>query len=234
MAIKIGYCASPGQKQNAWFAFDPTYHPVREMPLSDGPLRRCPASIEYLSSAFNVHVPYDFAFTVVKDVVGNRQVVVDYERTTINERIAHQVVDLSDADHGTIQINVHPFWVFISDEPGVVMSVGAAHNQTNPHPIRGQFNIFQWFRPVSYAIDFEYGKQIVIEKNKPIYQVKFWHPKEKNFSLEECTVTPEVFEHHSGQYIRSIIKYSGWDRIFKYAEKRRPAKVLKFRNDDQK
>ena len=229
MPIKIGYCASPAEKQTGWLAFEPTYHPVREQISSEGPLRRCPASIEYSASAFNVSVPYDFVFSVERGPHGTSQVNVDYEKTTVNEKIAQHLIDLTDAENGTIQINVHPFWIFISDEPNVLMTVLSAHNQINPHPIRGQFNIYNWFRPVSYAINFQYGETISIHRNSPIYQVKFYHPKETRFTLHECLVTPEIFEHQTGQFMRGLTKHVNWNRVFNYSSMRRPRHVLKFK-----
>lgn len=232
MTIKIGYCSSPGQHTSALLAFEPTFHPQREMAPSTGPLRRCPASIDYSQSAFNVSLPYDLAFTIQQDGFGKPMMIPDMSRTTLAEPIAVQALDImTDIEGKTAQLTVSPNWVFISDTPGVLLTLTSAYGQTNPPPIRGQFDIYNWFRPVSYAFTYEYGVPMFIQRNTPIYQVKFYHPKETRFTVSECLITKEIEDHQRGQFMRRINSLTNWPQVFEFAKTRRPKKVLKFLSD---
>lgn len=229
MTIRIGYCSSPGQHSSAPLAFEPGFHPQREMAPSAGPLRRCPASIDYTNSAFNISLPYDLAFTIERDAVGNPIMIPDMSKTTLAEPIARQALDLlTDVEGQTAQLTVSPNWVFISDTPGVILTLTSAYDQTNPPPIRGQFNIYNWFRPISYAFTYRFGEPMFIQRNSPIYQVKFYHPTESRFVVSECLITKSIEDHHRGQFMRRINSLTNWTQVFQFAKNRRPKKVLQF------
>lgn len=228
MTIKIGYLPDSISSSNGALAHEPAFHPRRPAPTRAKKARSCPAISDYNCSAFDFYVPYNLTFTVNRVDSGQFGISIDHQKTTIGEQWLRSSFELSFADEGTIQLGVHPFWMFISDEPGVVVTQLSAHNQTNPSPIRGQFNCYDWFRPLTYAFEFESGKEINITNDSPIFQVKFYHPNETNFVLQECEMTPEIARMASGSSLRSFNRKTKWNKVFAFAGQRRPKNVLQF------
>lgn len=227
MAIKIGYLSDPG---NGWpfLTHDPTYHPVREQNPEPISLGRCPAVIDYVSSAFNVHVPYDFSFTVTKKENGDPLINCNPSETTLNPSFINNAVQLHHARSGVLQITVHPFWVFISDTPDVYVEQTSAFGQTNPEPIRGKFDCYKWIRPLSYGITFKYDEPVKIKRGSPIFQVKFHHPKENKFSLHECEATPEIKKFLMASQLRGFNRATKWTSVFDFTGRRRPRNLVHF------
>lgn len=233
--IKIGYCAS-GTVHEPYLslASHPVFHPKREELPVRGKATRCPAFAEYVASAFNIHIPYDLAFRIRKTPSNEVFVEFDRKNTSLPENALGSCIVPNDIDDGVIQLSIHPFWIFISDTPDVIMTVQGAQQQTNPDPIRGQFNIYNWFRGTSYAFKAEVDQEITISKDSPIYQVKFYHPTETNFTVSECYKNDFITARESGQHLHGMIGKMRWSNVFDFNKKRRPAKVLNFIDEDGK
>ena len=229
--IKIGYCAS-GQEMDyhTSLAHHPAFHPVREELPVRGKATKCPAFAEYCQSAFNIHVPYDLRFRVKKAANGD-QSFVEFDRsftTSMGDFAFHNGISIEDIDDGVLQLSMHPFFMFISDDPNVSVTVLSAQGQLNPEPIRGQFNIYNWFRGTGYAFKATYDTWYTITKDSPIYQVKFYHPTETNFVVSECIKTPFIMSRETGQHLHGLIGKQKWSQIFDFNKNRRPKKVLQF------
>jgi len=231
--IKIGYVASgPALDYYSSLAHHPTFHPVREEIPVRGRALRCPAFNEYCQSAFNIHVPYDLKFRI-KRAPQNKEPFIEYDRsqTSLDEEGCGHALALQDLDDGVAQLSLHPFFMFLSDTPDVIMTVLGAQGQTNPEPIRGQFNIYNWFRGTSYAFKVEEEKWYTISRSSPIYQVKFYHPSETHFLVAEALKTPFLDSRESGQRLHGMIGPQKWPSIFDFNKKRRPKKVIQFLNE---
>ena len=228
MAIKIGYLADTVSSSNGTLASEPAFHPRRPSPVQGKKTKRCPAISDYNGSAFDIYVPYNMTFVITRNNDIHLGVSIDHQKTTVEERWLRSCFEMSFADEGTVQLGIHPFWMFISDEPDVIVTQLPAHNQTNPHPIRGQFNCYNWFRPITYAFEFESGKEINITSDSPIFQVKFYHPTESNFVLQECEMTPNIAKIADGSGLRSFNRKTKWNKVFEFSGQRRPKKVLQF------
>lgn len=228
MTIEIGYIPDPSSPLSIALSHDPVYHPIREQNPEPETLGRCPAVVDYVLSAFNVHVPYDFSFTLSRRDNGEVSVHYHSEKTTLSAEYLHRSLQLTHATNGVIQVLIHPFWTFISDTPEVYVEQTSAYEQTNPEPIRGKFDCFKWIRPLSYGIKVEFDKEVVITKDSPIYQVKFHHPREKRFVLKECVITPEIINQLAGSSLRSMNKSTNWSKIFEFSGRRRPKSLVRF------
>jgi hypothetical protein len=228
MTIKIGYLADSVSSSNSYLAHEPAFHPRRAERPNGKKTRQCPAIVEYQTSAFDFYVPYDLVFTVIRHDDGRFGISIDNQKTSVDERWLRSAFELTFAEEGTVQLGVHPFWMFVSDEPGVVLTQLPAHNQSNPHPIRGQFDCYRWFRPITYAFEFESGRPIEINSNSPIFQVKFYHPTETKFILQECEMTPDIARISQGSSLRNFNRKTNWKSVFLFSENRRPKKLLKF------
>jgi hypothetical protein len=182
-------------------------------------------------SAFNVFVPYELHFEVKKQNSGTIEIHINEKKTTLGPIFLNDCFNTTFVSEGILQINIQPFWIFISDEPNVTLMQISAYEQTNPEPIRGQFDCFQWFRPLSYAFEFNYGEEIQITRQSPIYQVKFFHPAESKFSLSECVLTPQIEEHVKGSLLQNFNHLTKWKKVFDFAGKRRPKSVLRFKEN---
>jgi hypothetical protein len=233
--IKIGYCSAGKQDDlHELLSSHPIFHPAREDVPGGPKAKRCPSFNTYVLSAFNVGIAYDMKFRVRQ--TENKQHFVEYDRkeTTLPEPSLPNAVSLEDFEEGIIQLPLIPFWMFISDEPGVVMTVQAAQGQTNPEPIRGQLNIYDWIRPSSYAFRATLDEWVTIKKSSPIYQVKFFHPNETYFTLSECEKTDDIFRLEQYKNIHSVVgsnSLSKWKEIWEFNRKRRPKKLLNFLED---
>lgn len=233
MAIKLGYITEPSSRLGSTLAHEPTFHPRRTSRIGSTRTNICPAISEYDSSSFDVCVPYDLSFEVKKQRSGAIEIHINQEKTTVGNKFLNDCFETSLVEEGIIQVNIHPFWVFISDEPNVIVSQLSAYRQTNPEPIRGQFDCYQWFRPMSYAFEFDFNQEIRISRQSPIYQVKFYHPTESNFSLSECILTPDIEKHIQGYSLQNFNQLTRWKKVFEFAGKRRPKSLLRFQDNSQ-
>jgi len=230
--IRVGYCAAGGSTDiGATLAAHPAFHPVRETIPVDGDARRCPAFNDYVLSAFNISVNYDLRFRVVQDDHGHMYVEFDEENCSLPSASLGRVLNTADIEHGIVQLGLLPFWIFISDDPDVVMTVQSAQGQTNPEPIRGQFNIYEWFRGTSYAFRVEFNQWVRISQDSPIYQVKFYHPSETRFSVGEIEKTPLISERERYGQLHVITGPQRWKEVWAFNRRRRPKHVLNFLKD---
>lgn len=228
MTIEIGYTIDDKQGFASSARLEPHFHPRRAQVHDNKRLRKCPASIDYCSSAFDVYVPYDLCFSLIKSPEGNVGLSLNNEKTTLGEHGLKHCFELAEMHDGIVQINSHPFWTFISDDPNVRVVQLPSYGQTNPEPIRGEFDCYKWFRPITYAIKVEFDEEVFISSTSPIFQVKFFHPSETRFTLRECELTEEVKLHMKGAGLRGYNKKTKWHNVFDFAGKRRPKKVLQF------
>ena len=215
-------------------AAHPTFHPVREDFPADGPVRKCPSFNDYVMSSFSVGIAYDMLFCVRKAADGTYWVEFDRSVTTLPEDTLAHSLNIIHAEYGIVQLALHPFWMFVSDDPDVHMLVLPAVGQTNPEPFRGQLNIYNWFRHTSYAFKVKVDEWVKISRNSPIFAVKFWHPTETHFVLGEIVKTDDIRRYERNMDLHNIIgsqTFSKWREIFKFNSKRRPAKVLQFIED---
>lgn len=185
-------------------------------------------------SSFNIGIAYDMKFCVRKTPDGKYFVEYDHSGTTLPNDALHNALNLDDIEDGVVQLTLHPFWMFISDDPNVVMTVQPAVGQTNPEPFRGQFNIYNWFRSTSYAFKIKVDEWVTISRNSPIFSVKFYHPTETHFTIAEIRKTMEIQNREQFSGVHSIIggqSFNKWREIWKFNGKRRPKKVLEFIED---
>lgn len=231
--IRIGYCPT-GNFGDPYsiYAAHPAFHPKREEIPVTGRARKCPSFNDYVLSAFNISTNYDMKFRVKKTPTGEYFVEFDDSKTTVPKQMLGEALSLADMDDGVIQVSMVPFWMFISDVPGVLMTVQGAQMQTNPDPIRGQLNIYDWFRGTSYAFKAEVDEWITITKDSPIYQVKFYHPEETHFTVAEIEKTDVIRERESYGNLHHLTGSQRWKEIWQFNRNRRPKNVLKFLRDD--
>lgn len=235
--IKIGFCSNGGSHDiGNILTTHPAFYPKREDFPATGRSRRCPSFNDYVLSSFNIGIAYDMHFCVRKTSEGKYFVEYNHAGTTLPEEALANALNLDDVEDGVVQLVLHPFWMFISDDPDVVMTVQPAVGQTNPEPFRGQLNIYNWFRPSSYAFRVKIDEWVKISKDSPIFQVKFYHPTETHFVLGEVKKTQAIYDRERYSAVHSIVggqTFAKWREIFKFAGKRRPPRVLEFIEDDK-
>jgi hypothetical protein len=231
--IKIGYCptGAPNELYNILVAH-PAFHPKREEIPVGGRARKCPSFNDYVLSAFNIYTNYDMRFRVKKTPTGEYFVEFDEKKTTISQQMLGEAMSLADIEDGVIQLSILPFWMFISDVPGVIMTVQGAQQQTNPDPIRGQLNIYDWWRGTAYAFKASVDEWITISKNSPIYQVKFYHPEETHFTVGEIHKTEVILRRENFGNLHNLTGPQKWKEIWAFNRHRRPKSVLNFIKDD--
>ena len=230
--IKIGYCSGGDINGiSSTLSCHPSFHPKREHLSVSGGAKRCPALNDYVTSAFNVGVNYDATFRLLNAGNDNWTVEFDDSLTTIPVDARRFLLSLRDAESGVLQLALMPFWIFLSDDPSVIMTLQGAQDQTNPEPIRGQFDIYDWVRSTSYAFKFEPGEWISIESKSPIYQVKFYHPTERHFSVGEISKSEYISKAEGFSQIHQFAGPQNWNLIWRFNRRRRPKKLLKFLGD---
>lgn len=228
MTINIGYTIDTSTSFTSVARMEPHFHPRRITAHENKNLKRCPASVDYYWSAFDIYVPYDLCFALRKAPNGDLGISINHERTTLGNEGLRHCFELGDANDGIVQINSHAFWTFISDEPNVQVLQLPSAGQTNPEPIRGQFDCYKWFRPITYSFYVPFNEEVFISSTSPIFQVKFFHPTESRFMLRECELTPAIEQQMKGSGLRGYNKKTKWRNVLDFAGSRRPKKVLKF------
>lgn len=235
--IKIGFCSNGnGRDVGSVISIHPAFFPRREDFPATGRSRRCPAFNDYVMSSFSIGIPYDLTFCIRKGADGNHFVEYNDKETTLPKEVLPEVLNLDDIQDGVVQLVIQPFWMFISDTPDVTMTVQPAIGQTNPEPFRGQMNIYNWFRPTSYAFKVKINEWVQIRKDSPIFSVKFYHPEETHFVLGEIVKTQEITNRGQFSYVHNFLggqTFAKWKEIFKFAGKRRPKRVLNFIEDQK-
>lgn len=235
--IRIGYCANDSiHSVGLPLAADPAFHPKRDTHSLGGPASACPSLNDYSRSSFAVGLAYDLRFCVRQSNNGEFFLEFDRSITSLPESSLNRAIDLSNIGAGIVQLALHPFWMFISDTKDVQMVILPAIGQTNPEPIRGQFNIYDWFRHTSYAFRVEPNTWVTLSRNSPIFSVKFFHPTETHFALQEIDKTPQIRRHERNMELHSIIghqTFAKWREIFLFNRHRRPATVLNFITEEQ-
>ena len=230
--IKIGYCPSGGEMDfQSILTAHPAFHPSREDIPVQGKARRCPSFNEYVMSAFNIGIGFDARFRVRMSADKQYFVEFDPSHTTLPEEALGHAFSLEDFDDGIIQLGLFPHWIFISDDPNVLMTVQSAQKQTNPQPIRGQLDIYNWIRPTSYAFTAEVDQWVTLSKDSPIFQVKFYHPTENHFVVAECMKTPEIVKREQYRQLFSVtgsLSLRNWKQIWAFNGRRRPKTLLEF------
>lgn len=228
MTIRLGYTADSSGMPGSIFGHEPSFHPVRTNFPGSAKVNKCPAINDYYWSAFDFYVPYDLCFTVNELPGGDFSVSVNNTLTTLSPQWLRNAFDLTFAPDGIVQVSTHASWCFISDDPSVIVTQLPADRQTNPHPIRGQFDCYNWCRPLTYAFKFSPGDEIFISSGSPIFQAKFYHPTEHRFTLQECEFTDVIRKMRLGAELRDFNRKTDWRKVFAFAKTRRPKKVIEF------
>ena len=198
---------------------------------------RCPAILGLESRLFEIKCPFDLALDYVRDDFG-RPAVRDRlgnAATLRPERIDELIHWVEEdewrlPDRPTLQLALP--YIFVADEP-VYLSQWAPtfHYRAEPLPglmLSGRFPINVWPRPLMWGFEWhDTTAPLILRRGEPLFYVQFeTTPQHRAIQLVEAERTAELDEYLG--MIEGVVSYVGQTfSLFKTAESRRPARLLK-------
>ena len=107
-------------------------------------------------------------------------------------------------------------YLFFADEPTLAQIQPANYHETkfSKFPfITGSFEIDKWCRPISFGIINQNKEDIVIQRNDPLYYIKFF--SKKDVVLKRFSMTAEILSIITGSLtIKKFLKGSSMRRLY--------------------
>tara|TARA_R110002124_G_scaffold184742_2_gene352170 strand:- start:17 stop:766 length:750 start_codon:yes stop_codon:yes gene_type:complete len=107
-------------------------------------------------------------------------------------------------------------YLFFADEPTLAQIQPANYHETkfSKFPfITGSFEIDKWCRPISFGIINQKKEDIVIQRNDPLYYIKFF--SKKDVVLKRFSMTAEILSIITGSLtIKKFLKGSSMRRLY--------------------
>lgn len=200
---------------------------------------RCPAVINLESRYFVVKCPFSVHLGFARDANGKASLKNKMgENSPVRNSKLNQLINLVAEpewrykDRPTLQI--HTPYIFLADEPVYITQTPPfMHYLPAPWPgtlFGGRFPIHVWPRPLMWAFEWhDTSKDLILRRGDPWFYVGFETvPSDRPITMVEAEPTPELNDYI--QQISGAVNFVNQSfSLFKTAEKRRPAKLLKAR-----
>ena len=180
-SIDIGWCISEEISSSVFFppitaAFD---SPLHENKKKDG-VSSCPAVHSAEKNIFIIKSPYSIRLRARTVSEGKISIFPIYPQTEVQEEIISSLILIEPRDYWiqdqvpVIQIKMP--YLFFSDSPAWVSQLETTSLKKNKNwsLIQGRFDIYNWQRPLSFAIQWlDINEDIAIKRGDPIFQLMF-------------------------------------------------------------
>ncbi|MEM8793190.1 MAG: hypothetical protein AAGE80_16335 [Pseudomonadota bacterium] len=198
---------------------------------------RCPAVVNLESRYFEVKCPLDLHLRFARDKDGKpglKNMLSDASPVR-SKKLANLLHVTNEAewrypDRPTIQLMLP--YIFISDELVFMSQVPPFnHYSKDPWPgtlFGGRFPINIWPRPLMWAFEWhDINKDLILSRGEPLFYCLFeTMPQDRPVQLVEAERTPELDEYL--EHISGAVNFVNQTfQLFKTAEERRPAKLVK-------
>jgi hypothetical protein len=155
----------------------------------DSSVIRCPALAAYLKNTFIIQSPYEIVLDYSKE---SKKITTDrYGQKFFDDNIMLK----SSADSPST-LHLFPRYLFISDhkKPIYIEVLPICFDSNNYKAIPGTFDITKWIRPVEYAIELPDTCKIKLNREDPLFMVKFTTEDNDTVILERGILTKELHE----------------------------------------
>ena len=182
-------------------------------------VRSCWASGDFLDKTFVIKSPFDIHLSYYKP---EKKIALHPNKSTISETTYNNLFrnDVKEyTDHAVIQMGTR--YAFMCDKPCTITLTPPFNNldykdyDSNTRVVSGTFNIFDWQRTLSYALEWlDTSKDLIIKTGQPLFYVTFnTENLEDEFELQ-YTEDIEFFKMIE-QCRRSRNCFAGWDKMDK-------------------
>ncbi len=179
--IVIGWCIAEERSSSIFF---PPISASFDSPLNEnkkkGGVSSCPAVHSAGKRIFIIKSPYSIRLRAKKVTEGKLSIFPMYPETEVQDEIISSLVTIEPRDYWiqnqvpVMQIKMP--YIFFSDSPAWISQLETTSLKKNKNwsLIQGRFDIYNWQRPLSFAIQWiDTDQDISIKRGDPIFQLMF-------------------------------------------------------------
>lgn len=199
--MKIGWCCTAHE---AAIVFEEPKRVVIEKDASTGGrgFLSCPSVRTYFGATFAVRSPFSLRLSFEEGPSGPVIRPV-FPFTSLTQAKVQELVKVeprsSWRDSQAVVIQIPSPYLFFADEPAVLRQDPVQLSTPTSHSWRlipGKFNIYDWQRPMNWAVEwYPQAGDFIIKAGEPLYYVSFENPEgppPSSVDLIECDLTPEL------------------------------------------
>jgi hypothetical protein len=180
-ATRIGWCHSVADGSAVFESPTKVALPKETSALGKGFLS-CPAVRDFFVGALQVRAPFSLHLKFQQSGSGSFSITPVYPRTSIRENRLREFLILEPPmtwrDNNFPVLQIPSPYFFVADEPVEVEQTQpliAPSSRFNWRLIPGRFNIYDWQRPLNWAIEWDIrGGDLIIREGEPLYYLRFF------------------------------------------------------------
>lgn len=193
----------------------------------------CPSVRAYLTGTYAIRSPFSLRLTSTEGAAG--QIIRPvFPFTSLSPQKVQELVRIeprvSWRDQQLVVLQIPSPYLFFADEPLILRQDPVQLSTPTSHSWRlipGKFNIYEWQRPMNWAIEWcPAAGDLIVKAGEPIYYVSFENPMGPpiaNPEIVACELTPELEQRlKETRGVTSIRR--GVTPLFELARKKREGK----------